>query len=1250
MQYAELIQLKSLETVIEVRDANEPAKAKQLVSTYVISNEMADRLINLIFVQLQFDRLTDNKGLLIVGNYGTGKSHLMAMISSIAENATLVNELDHTKVAEAAQSIAGKFHVVRTEIGATTMSLRDILTQELENTLNQIGVHFQFPPANRITNNKHAFENMMFAFEARYPEHGLLLVVDELLEYLRARNDQELILDLNFLREIGEVCKDLRFRFIAGLQETIFDNQRFEFVSNALRRVKDRFEQVLITRRDIKFVVAKRLLKKVDHQKPKIEHYLQQFAVCYGNMNERMAEFCALFPVHPDFIDTFERITVIEKREILKTIEKGVQALAHKEVPKTHPGLLAYDSYWKILQENPSFRAIPEVREVIECSQVLETRIESAFTRPAYKALAIRIIHALSVHRLTTHDISAPVGVTAQELRDSLCLYQEGIDELGGNPADDLLSLVETVLREILKTVNRQFISTNAENGQYYIDFKKNYDFDAIIEKRAESLDIYQLDRHYYAALRQIMEVSDMPSGWSHSFSWTYELEWRSHRITRQGYLIFGIPTRSTAALSTTRDNNFLLYFLPLYSAFNFQLSAFSAKNELFFRLNKTDEKFDQLLRLYTASADLVSSSSGHAKSVYESKSQTYLREVLQWLQEQKATAFEVTYQGQSHKLIEWLEEVKHKDYRVTSDPALFNPHPSLLDNFRDLIELVADSCLDRYFSEIAPEYPIFSILVSHENLTQIAQETLRSIISPNRSKQARGILAALGLLTGEQIAPARSKYAQAIIEQLRQKPTGQVLNRLELLPENYFAPDIYRLEPELVIILIATLVYAGELVLVMPKQQFNTTNFAALTSTSIKDLLEFRHLERPKAFNLSALKALFELLTLPSGLDIALTNNEEVAVQQLQTKVSETLNQLVQAQQILTTGCLFWGKPILNQTDMQHYWESLAQIKSFLETLQAYSTPLKFKNFRYNAEEVIAHKNSLILLQDINHLQTMLTILNPTITYLTAAESALSPQHAWLLEVNQVRDDLLAKLNDIQQRNSSGFSYHIQQQLNILQNNYIIAYLALHQQARLRESEEKTKQVLLNDNRLKNLKKLVKIAFLPRQQLNEFENSLNRLQTCYALTENDLIAHTICPYCGYQPISESQTATPIVRLARLDQILEQLYTEWTQTLLAELENAETQRELLKPENSKQLDTFLKHRTLPENITQTFIEAVQESLSELIKVTVSMADLQNALLAGGSPVTAIEIQKRFINYLNGLTKNKELNKVRIVLE
>ncbi len=243
--------------------------------------------------------------------------------------------------------------MVRTEIGATTMSLRDILVAELEEHLAAMGVSYSFPSADKVANNKRAFEEMMAAFHQEYPDHGLLLVVDELLDYLRTRKDQELILDLNFLREIGEVCKDLRFRFIAGVQEAIFDSPRFSFVADSIRRVKDRFEQILIARKDVKFVVAERLLKKTAEQQVKIREYLTPFAKFYGHMNERMDEYVRLFPVHPDYIDTFERVTAVEKREVLKTLSLAMKKLLDQDVPDDRPGVIAYDGYWTTLRENP---------------------------------------------------------------------------------------------------------------------------------------------------------------------------------------------------------------------------------------------------------------------------------------------------------------------------------------------------------------------------------------------------------------------------------------------------------------------------------------------------------------------------------------------------------------------------------------------------------------------------------------------------------------------------------------------------------------------------------------------------------------------------------------------------------------------------------------------------------------------------------------------------------------------------------
>ena len=61
--------------------------------TYVISEEMAEKLTSIVVPpQLQFDQPADNKGLLIVGNYGTGKFYLLSVISSVAEHAELLTE------------------------------------------------------------------------------------------------------------------------------------------------------------------------------------------------------------------------------------------------------------------------------------------------------------------------------------------------------------------------------------------------------------------------------------------------------------------------------------------------------------------------------------------------------------------------------------------------------------------------------------------------------------------------------------------------------------------------------------------------------------------------------------------------------------------------------------------------------------------------------------------------------------------------------------------------------------------------------------------------------------------------------------------------------------------------------------------------------------------------------------------------------------------------------------------------------
>jgi hypothetical protein len=52
MKYGDLIQFEPIESVIQLLDANRPDEAKKLVATYVISDDMAERIAKLMIPQL----------------------------------------------------------------------------------------------------------------------------------------------------------------------------------------------------------------------------------------------------------------------------------------------------------------------------------------------------------------------------------------------------------------------------------------------------------------------------------------------------------------------------------------------------------------------------------------------------------------------------------------------------------------------------------------------------------------------------------------------------------------------------------------------------------------------------------------------------------------------------------------------------------------------------------------------------------------------------------------------------------------------------------------------------------------------------------------------------------------------------------------------------------------------------------------------------------------------------------------------
>jgi hypothetical protein len=938
----------------------------------------------------------------------------------------------------------------------------------------------------------------------------------------------------------------------------------------------------------------------------------------------------------------------VEKREVLKTLSMGMKAILDDEVPLDEPGLIAFDSYWNMLRANASFRTNPHVRAVIDCSQVLESRIENAITRKQYKPMALRLIHALSVHRLTTGDIYSPMGASAEELRDRLFLFDPLIAEMGSDEPDkDLQTHVETVLREIHKTVSGQFISFNVENHQFYLDLKKTDDFDALIDKRAESVSPTQLDRYYYEALKRVMEYQDAATYVTGYRIWQHELQWHERKVARSGYLFFGAPNERSTAVP---QRDFYLYFLQPFDPSD-KLSRFiNEKNcdEVFFHLKGSDEEFKTALKNYAAALDLATTSSGHAKSTYEAKANGFLKKMVQWLLAHMGDAFEVTYQGHSKPLTAWAKSQSLRD--------LSGLLPNEKINFRDLINTIAGICLAPNFENQAPNYPFFTILITGSNRAQAAQEALRAIAGQNRTKQATAVLDALNLLDGERIDSSQSMYANFILETFEGKGQGQVVNRSEIIHNDhgleYMNPSGSRLEPEWVAVVLAALVYSGDIVLAIPGKKFDATGLQTLAATNMDELTRFKHLEQPKEWNLPALKALFELLDMTPGMAQLVTQGKDEPVQNLQQAVGKIVKRIVMTQQTLREGLFFWGLDLLADTAWANQADALDEAKAFFESLQAYTTPGKLKNFRYSAADVLAKVKVIKALDDLDVLREFIMDHNPTASWLSTTEAVLPADHDWVDRMKTTRRDVLEAMKAVNLTELATFSKSVGAQLSSLKKDYIVSYIGLHTKARLGVNNDKRKAGLLNDQRLQTLLKLASIDLMPRQQLTDFQTHLAGLKSCFSLTEQDLNMSSACPHCGFRPSIEIGVKAGSVMLEQLDTQLDNLISAWVSTLLSNLDDPITQANmgLLKGEDRALLEAFLKAQELPEPMDSSFIHALKEVLSGLVKVTVKAYELQQALKVSSGPATPTELKKRFEEYIDQLTKGKDPAKVRIVLE
>ncbi|MHA1787296.1 MAG: DUF6079 family protein [Candidatus Thorarchaeota archaeon] len=1224
MKYSEVISFEPIETVLKLVDANNKKRAREHSKTFVMSQGLRDQLRTMVFPQLQFSKPIDNMGIFIVGNYGTGKTHLMSVISSICEHDDILPDVEDDDILLMnMKECQGKFKVIRVEFGYTLDSLRNIVCRELSKNLEKMGVIYSFPDERKITNHIESFHQMMALFEEKYPDKGLLLVIDELLEHLRIKDHQQLIGDLSFLREVGEICKQTRFRIIIGLQESLFDNPAWAHQAEIIKRVRDRYEQVRIMREDVETVVSKRLLQKTPQQKKMIRDHLERFINLYGNLKDRMNDFVDLFPVHPDYLRIFENIHIAERREVLKSISRSMKELIDTDVPDEHPGLITFDVYWEMLKNDASLTTNQDFKEVLDRMKTLEDKIIKSPTKAIDKPTAIKIIHGLGVYRLSTPDILSPLGLSVQEIRDSLFIY---IPDMPENDSDFLAITIESIMKEILSIVSGQYISKNADNGQYYIDVKKSVDYDQNIQDHRSMLSPEDRDQAYFDAMRKIVLENPELSPYVYGYRiWEHEILWEKKKVYRPGYIFFGAPNeRSTA--QPPRD--FYIYFLQPFKKPDYRDEKKS--DEVFFEIsNPSDPKFLEPLEIY-ASANYLASKQSHAKMVYKDKGDKALKELVKYLFENLPYVCNVTWKGQKRTLKEW------------------KTLPGPKSQVRDIIESVAASCLNNHFEDKYPEYPTFDVIITKDNREDMCRSAIKELVFPGSVSSGRKVLESLELIVNDRLDPRKSKYAKWIMDILNEKKSGTVLNRKDIIitKDGDEVGARFDLEKEFIMVILASLANDGAIVISYSGERIDASNIGSLLKKTMSDMVQFKFIDRPKDMDIAAIKALLRLFSISENLVNDPGLHDEM-IKSIQKKRKDILDRTIELTNRIDNDPRLWDVPLFSEELSKTLKEEMNELKSLLESLENYNTPAKLQNFKWQEDELESYQR---IIDDMRKIENKIKIhdrLSERVKYIEKARLIMSHNKEWIDKVNEISASMVSQLQalDVKKMDVT----EVERKLDSCISEYKSAYTKAHDRTRLDRKQDRRKQEIMNDPRFIKLRQISTIPIINSTQLDMLKDRLNRLVSCFDFDISDLNQNIKCPHCNLDP-SRERPMDINETLDSIEEDIDAIEESYVSTLKNNLEDPTVKENMkfIEKEEEKVLSDFEQNESLPDDDLDTFTHAFMEVVSNLEKITITMEEVKNCLISSGGANKPEEILDRFRKLIEEKTKGKSADRVRII--
>jgi hypothetical protein len=402
----QLVEVAAVETV--VRLDGRPGRLSELVLTADVTGALS--------AVLEARAHEAGAAFFLVGHFGSGKSHLLA---ALAELATLAGDAT-SAWGPALRDAAGR---ARPAVAVAVPLVEHRATAQLEDlVLGAAWAALGRPSPPTSTDRRAAWDAVHEAAGA-----GLVVLLDELSEFLRAKQGPALVEDLRFLQFLGEWARESPVVVVAALQESI--DEVANVSQRELARIRDRYRTLALSMRHVEDLVRGRLVRLRPGAEAWVERAHRELETAFPSWGVSLDRLARCYPLHP------ATLSVLEGLRLLFSQQRGVVDFICRQLGGDAPAGIApwqERGYLELLTPDrvyDHFRS--RLHERIETRRLAETvvpyyerAVEEIFEAPADRALGLRAVKLLCL--LAASPVERPRS--APELADLLLTRLSALD------------------------------------------------------------------------------------------------------------------------------------------------------------------------------------------------------------------------------------------------------------------------------------------------------------------------------------------------------------------------------------------------------------------------------------------------------------------------------------------------------------------------------------------------------------------------------------------------------------------------------------------------------------------------------------------------------------------------------------------------------------------------------------------------------------------------------------------------------